>query len=155
MMSTTPSIHTVDADGTPRPDDNSSHRGSSPQHTVAELLSSSIPGAGPSVQLVERMSASVRRLEMEKSAAREELARMQAQRDGARDEVVALMREIDSFNEAKSKEEEAEREIHALNQRYEAALEMLGEKSEECEELRNDVVDLKKIYRELVETTMK
>ncbi len=40
----------------------------------------------------------------------------------------------------------------ALRERYEAALEMLGEKSEEVEELRNDVLDLKKIYRELVET---
>jgi predicted nucleic acid-binding Zn-ribbon protein len=163
MISTAPSIHTVDADGvgTPKNEDADSQRGSSPHRTVAEYLSNTsqhlaaASSAGPSVQLVERMSASVRRLEMEKAAAREELARMQSQRDGARDEVVSLMRELDGVKEADERIERMETEMGGLKERYEAALEMLGEKSEECEELRNDVLDLKKIYRELVENTMK
>jgi hypothetical protein len=32
---------------------------------------------------------------------------------------------------------------------------MLGEKSEQVEELQADIADLKKIYRELVDSTMK
>jgi TATA element modulatory factor len=145
----TPSAHTMDVD-----DDRDTMR-SSPQRTAAELISVSTAGAGPSVQLVERMSATVRRLEMEKAASREEMARLLAQRDEARDEVVALMREVDSVKETKEKLTSVEGDMTDMKGRYEAVLEMLGEKSEQCEELKNDVMDLKKIYRELVESTLR
>jgi predicted RNase H-like nuclease (RuvC/YqgF family) len=143
-----PSIHTVDVDEN---DDDFPTR-DSPQRTVADLMSVSTAGAGPSVQLVERMSATVRRLEMEKSASRDEIARLQGQRDEARDEVVSLMREMESFKGDHDKIAKLEADMVEVQKRYDAALEMLGEKSEECEELKNDVIDLKKIYRELVET---
>ncbi|SMR42833.1 unnamed protein product [Zymoseptoria tritici ST99CH_3D1] len=122
---------------------------SSPQRTIADLMSTSTagPGVGPSVQLVERMSALVRKLESEKASFRDELARLGAQRDAARAEVVDLMREM----EGKKKVEEAEKAMEGLQGRYEASLEMLGEKEEEVAELRADVVELKRIYRELVE----
>lgn len=99
--------------------------------------------AGPSVQLVERMSAAVRRLEAEKAGTRDELSRLSAQRDEARDEVVSLMREL-----AKKKEGEE------VSRRYEAALEMLGEREEEAEELREQLDEMKRLYRELVERKM-
>jgi TATA element modulatory factor len=146
----TPSIHTAEVG-----DDDRDTLRSSPQRTAAELVSVSTAGAGPSVQLVERMSATVRRLEMEKAASREEIARLLTQRDEARNEVVALMREVEGVNETKDRVASVEKEMGELKSRYDAALEMLGEKSEECEELKNDVQDLKKIYRELVESTLK
>jgi predicted RNase H-like nuclease (RuvC/YqgF family) len=149
--STAPSIHTMDCDD----DRDDLTNRSSPQRTVAELISVSTAGAGPSVQLVERMSATVRRLEMEKSASREEIARLQGQRDEARDEVAKFMRELDGLKDEQERVGKLETEIGELKQRYEAALEMLGERSEECDELKNDVIDLKKIYRELVESTLK
>lgn len=145
----TPSTMAADVD-----DDRDTMR-SSPQRTAAELISVSTAGAGPSVQLVERMSATVRRLEMEKAASREEMARLLAQRDEARDEVVTLMREVDTVRETTEKLGNVEKDMNDMKSRYEAALEMIGEKSEECEELKNDVMDLKKIYRELVESTLK
>jgi predicted nucleic acid-binding Zn-ribbon protein len=155
LESTAPSIHTINApsDDGIEVGDAASH--SSPQRTVAELLSASTSGAGPSVQLVERLSATVRRLETERGATREELARLQAQRDGARDEVVGVMREVDELRERNKGLEGLRDEVARLKERHDAALEMLGEKSEECAELKNDIVDLKKIYRELVESTMK
>jgi hypothetical protein len=156
VESAAPSIHTMNA----ADDDDGIGVGdaasrSSPQRTVAELLSASTSGAGPSVQLVERLSATVRRLETERGATREELARLQAQRDGARDEVVGSMREVDGLREENRALAQLREEVEGLKARHEAALEMLGEKSEECDELKNDIVDLKKIYRELVESTMK
>ena len=69
-------------------------------------------GAGPSVQLVERLAATVRRLEGEKAAGEE------------------------------------------VQRRYEMCLEMLGEREEEVAELRTDVAELKRLYRELVEREM-
>ena len=139
----TPSIE-VD-DHAPFPDNPNS-----PDRTINDLVSNSITthaGAGPSVQLVERMSAAVRRLESEKAAFKDETSRLSSQRDSARDEVVALMREVEAKREVEGKLEGMEQ----LRGRYEASLEMLGEREEEVEELKGDVGELKRLYRELVE----
>ncbi|EOD48409.1 putative m protein repeat protein [Neofusicoccum parvum UCRNP2] len=144
-----PSIHTVDDSA------DAFDRTSSPHRTVADMISVSTVGAGPSVQLVERMSAAVRRLESEKAVSKEEMARLAAQRDEAREEVVALMREVDEKRGQSKLVEKLQRDLQEVNTRYEATLEALGEKSEQVEELQNDVDDLKKIYKDLVERTMK
>ncbi|KAF2842451.1 hypothetical protein M501DRAFT_418858 [Patellaria atrata CBS 101060] len=147
-VSQTPSIHAFD------PDD-AFDSTSSPHRTIADMLSTSASGAGPSVQLVERMSAAVRRLESEKAVVKEEMARLAAQRDGAREEVVALLREVEEKRGLEERVAGMRRELEEVGVRYATTLEMLGEKSEEVEELRADVVDLKRIYRELVESTVK
>jgi len=120
-----------------------------------DLVSVSTVAAGPSVQLVERMSAAIRRLESEKVAAREELARMARQRDEGRAEMVALMREAEGGRAAAKRVGELETEVGEMKERYETTLELLGEKSELVEELRADVDDVKAMYRDLVERTVK
>lgn len=120
--------------------------------TAADIISTGTTGAGPSVQLVERMSAAVRKLESEKAAAKEEHARVLAQRDEARKEVVALMSESEQKDELEAKVRKLEEELEKMDERYQTTLELLGEKSERVDELTNDVADLKQIYRELVET---
>lgn len=142
--SNTPSIHAFDHD--------EGFETSSPQRTINDMISVSTVGAGPSVQLVERMSAAVRRLESEKATSKEEMSRLVAQRDEAREEVVALMREIEEKRALDQKVDKLEKELRDMSERYETTLEMLGEKSERVEELEGDVADLKKIYRDLVET---
>ncbi|KAJ9202110.1 hypothetical protein DTO166G4_5994 [Paecilomyces variotii] len=122
---------------------------------INDIISVSTVGAGPSVQLVERMSATVRRLESERAASKDELARITAQRDTARQEVVELMREVEDKRKSDARVQELEAHIADLDQRYETTLELLGEKSEQVEELQADIADLKKIYRELVDSTMK
>lgn len=149
--SSTPSIQTSDHDeffeglGTP----------ASPHRTIDDMMSVSTAGAGPSVQLVERMSGAVRRLESEKAALKDELARLSLQRDEAREQVVTLMRELDQKRAADKRIESLEKDMRDVNERYQTTLEMLGEKSELVEELMADIADLKKIYKELVESTMK
>lgn len=106
------------------------------------------------MQLVERMSAAVRRLESEKAASKDELLRLTSQRDSARDEVVSLMREVEVKRDAEARVGVVEREMKELKGRYEASLEMLGEREEEAEELRSDVKEMKRLYRELVEEKM-
>ncbi|KAI9804262.1 MAG: hypothetical protein M1833_007069 [Piccolia ochrophora] len=144
----TPSIHTMDQD-------DMFDSQSSPRRTINDMISASTVGAGPSVQLVERMSAAVRRLESEKATSKEELTRLLAQRDEARGEIISLMREVDEKRVADAKIKELEAEVVQLNERYQTTLEMLGEKSELVEELRADIADVKKIYRELVDSTMR
>ncbi len=116
-----------------------------------DVISTSTAGAGPSVQLVERMSAAVRRLENEKVTMKEELARLASQRDEARSEMKNLMEELEAKRSDHDKVIELENEIESINQRYQTTLEMLGEKSETVEELKADIVDLKTMYRNLAE----
>ena len=147
----TPSTHTeqheefFDGVGTPV----------TPERTINDMISVSTAAAGPSVQLVERMSAAVRRLESEKAASKDELSRLSAQRDEAREQVVSLMREIEEKKALDERCRALETETAQLNERYQTSLEMLGEKSELVEELRADVADVKKIYRELIDSTMR
>ncbi|KAI1373587.1 TATA element modulatory factor 1 TATA binding-domain-containing protein [Hypoxylon crocopeplum] len=150
-MLASPSTHPIDRDDvfenleTP----------ASPQNILQDMVSVSTMTAGPSVQLVERMSSAIRRLESEKVAAKEELARISSQRDEARGEIVVLMKEVEAGKGARMKVDELEKEVVAINERYQTTLEMLGEKSELVEELRADVDDVKAMYRDLVERTIK
>ncbi|KAJ5122399.1 M protein repeat protein [Penicillium atrosanguineum] len=122
---------------------------------INDIISESTVGAGPSVQLVERMSATVRRLESERAGSKDEFARVTSQRDEARQQVVDLMRELEEKKNSDSRVQELEARLADIDQRYLTTLEMLGEKSEQVEELQADIADLKKIYRELVDSTMK
>ncbi|KAJ5152066.1 hypothetical protein N7492_010361 [Penicillium capsulatum] len=126
-----------------------------PSRGINDIISESTVGAGPSVQLVERMSATVRRLESERAGSKDELARVTSQRDEARQQVVDLMRELEDKKLSDDRVQELDAKLADLDQRYQTTLEMLGEKSEQVEELQADIADLKKIYRELVDSTMK
>ena len=115
-----------------------------------DMVSVSTVAAGPSVQLVERMSSSIRRLETEMAASRDELTRTLAQRDEARAEIVELMREVEVKRGLESRVKVLEGEKEALDTRFQAALETLGEKMERVDELEEMVGELKRVYRELV-----
>ncbi|WZH39540.1 TATA element modulatory factor 1 TATA binding-domain-containing protein [Fusarium acuminatum] len=127
---------------------------SSPRNMAQDMVSVSTVGAGPSVQLVERMSAAIRRLEAEKVAAKEEMVRVCSQRDEARSDIVNLMTELETQRGATVRVTQLEEEVDNINSRYQTTLEMLGEKSELVEELKADVQDVKDMYRELVERTV-
>ncbi|KAI5780548.1 TATA element modulatory factor 1 TATA binding-domain-containing protein [Geopyxis carbonaria] len=124
-------------------------------HQHPDIVSVSTVAAGPSVQLVERMSATVRRLESEMAGSREEITRMTMQRDEARREIIDLMQEVEEKRVAEDKANKLEKELEEMNLKMETSLEMLGEKSELVEELKADVADLKQMYRDLVSATVK
>lgn len=117
---------------------------------VPDLVSVSTVAAGPSVQLVSRLSAAVRRLETDMAAARDELARMATSRDDARAELVELMREVDAKRDLEGQLAKMQQEKEELTEKFHAALEELGEKMERVDELEDQVGDLKKMYRELL-----
>lgn len=128
---------------------------STPQLAAHDVVSVSTAGAGPSIQLVERMSAAVRRLEGERITTKEELARISSQRDEARTEVVNLIKKLEETVSATQQMSELKQEKTDINARYQTTLEMLGEKSELVEELRADIQDVKAMYRDLVERTVR
>ncbi|ROW18269.1 hypothetical protein VPNG_00389 [Cytospora leucostoma] len=150
-LPSTPSIHPLERQDT----FDSAERSSSPQQIAQDMVSVSTVAAGPSVQLVEKLSAAIRRLETEKVATKEELTRISSQRDEARAEMVSLMREVDQGKKAAEEVAKLRADVAEVNQRYETTLELLGEKSEMVEELKADVDDVKAMYRDLVERTIK
>jgi TATA element modulatory factor len=127
-------------------------QGHNSPRTLHDLMSTSTVGAGPSVQLVERMSANVRRLESEKAASKDEIARLTSQRDGSRQEVVNLMREVEEKRNVAERLKALEDEHRGLSDRYQTTLELLGERSEQVEELKADILDVKQMYRQLADT---
>ncbi|KIW90706.1 uncharacterized protein Z519_08489 [Cladophialophora bantiana CBS 173.52] len=146
-MSLDPDEYFANVPPTPMTTSHNSQRGG-----LNDLISTSTVGAGPSVQLVERMSANVRRLESEKAASKDELARLTTQRDEARQEVVSLMREVEAKRKIEKRLEALEKEHASLSARHQTTLELLGEKSEQVEELKADIVDVKQMYRQLADT---
>ena len=126
-----------------------------PEKTINDMFSVSTAGAGPSVQLVERMSAAVRGLESEKATLREELDRLAVQRDEAREQVVTLMREVEDKRAIDTKANLLEAEAEEVRRKLDTTLEMLGEKSELVEELRADIVDMREIFHSTLENTVK
>lgn len=134
-------------DQNPRPDGTKSRNGS-----VNGTATNSTAAGGPSVQLVERMSATVRRLESQRIVSKDEVSRLTSQRDEARNEVVSLMHEVQEKRRLDERVKEVEAELEDLDRRHQTTLEMLGEKSERVTELEADVVDLKGLYRQLADT---
>jgi TATA element modulatory factor len=74
-----------------------SSRADSPRNTVVDAVSvsASTSAVGPSVNIIERMSSALRRLESDLAATKEEMSRSIKQRDEARDECVKLMSEVE------------------------------------------------------------
>lgn len=108
-------------------------------------------GAGPSIQLVNRMSRSIRSLESELSNVKQDLARTEVSRDEAVKDLSELMKELEELNKYKSQVAELESKIDDMSLREQTALEMLGEKSEQVQELRADVVDIKTMFQQQIE----
>ena len=62
------------------------------------------------------------------------------------------MTEVEEKRKLDARVVEITKEASDVQKRYDQILVMLGERTEEVEELKGDVAELKGIYRELVET---
>lgn len=95
-------------------------RDESPRNTImgdAVSASASTSTAGPSVNIMERMSAAVRRLESDLVAKKEELTRSLKQRDEAREECVKLMSEVEEKRTFQSQVGDWQRKYEELDNR--------------------------------------
>ena len=95
-------------------------RGDSPRNTVVDAVSvsASTTTGGPSVNIIERMSAAVRRLETDLAATKEEMARSIKQRDEARDECVKLMSEVEEKRQLQNGITALQTKFDTLENRY-------------------------------------
>ncbi|KAG5248657.1 golgin candidate [Salix suchowensis] len=78
------------------------------------------------------------------------LASMESIRDSLAEELVKMTAQCEKLQAESALLPGVRAELDALRRRHSAALELMGERDEELEELRADIVDLKEMYREQV-----
>ncbi|GER45002.1 golgin candidate 5 [Striga asiatica] len=94
--------------------------------------------------------AALRQKEGELASYTSRLASMESIRDSLAEELVKMTAECEKLRAEASMLPGIRAELEALRRRHSAALELMGERDEELEELRADIVDLKEMYREQV-----
>lgn len=94
--------------------------------------------------------AALRQKEGELASYMSRLASMESIRDSLAEELVKMTAECEKLRSEVSQLPGMKAELEALRRRHSAALELMGERDEELEELRADIVDLKEMYREQV-----
>ncbi|KAK9923384.1 hypothetical protein M0R45_031806 [Rubus argutus] len=94
--------------------------------------------------------ASLRQKEGELASYMSRLASMESIRDSLAEELVKMTEQCEKLRAEACMLPGIKAELDALRRRHSAALELMGERDEELEELRADIVDLKEMYREQV-----
>lgn len=99
---------------------------------------------------MKSMTPALRQKEGELASYMSRLASMEAIRDSLAEELVKMTAECEKLRSEASMLPGIRAELDALRRRHSAALELMGERDEELEELRADIIDMKEMYREQV-----
>ncbi|XP_039009477.1 golgin candidate 5-like [Hibiscus syriacus] len=94
--------------------------------------------------------SALRQKEGELASYMSRLASMESIRDSLAEELVKMTAQCEKLKAEAATVPGIRAELEALRRRHTAALELMGERDEELEELRADIVDLKEMYREQV-----
>ncbi|KAK2654796.1 hypothetical protein Ddye_014652 [Dipteronia dyeriana] len=94
--------------------------------------------------------ATLRQKEGELASYMSRLASLESIRDSLAEELVKMTAQCEKLQAEAATLPGIRAELDALRRRHSAALELMGERDEELEELRADIVDLKEMYREQV-----
>lgn len=97
--------------------------------------------------LTERLQANIRQLENQLGFYQTQLASSSQSRDELSEEVLNMSQEMERLRKELKKTQAIEKEHQQLNGRYQTLLELLGERTEEVDELKADLVDVKEMYK--------
>ncbi|GMI91822.1 golgin candidate 5 [Hibiscus trionum] len=95
--------------------------------------------------------SALRQKEGELASYMSRLNSLESIRDSLSEELVKMTAECEKLKAEAATLPGVRAELEALRRRHTAALELMGERDEELEELRADIVDLKEMYREQVD----
>ncbi|TPX32645.1 hypothetical protein SmJEL517_g04333 [Synchytrium microbalum] len=159
--STTPSTTSINTSSQQQDQMNttytSSNSGMSPVLPVPRTSTSSINegdgwngtsnSSAPPAAVVDRLTVTIRQYEGQMASLQNQLAMAQKLRDELAEEMVKLTNENENLKLRQNRLEEIERERDEVTQRYNQALELLGEQTERVEELNQDIKDMKELYK--------
>lgn len=106
---------------------------------------------GNNLQLVHKMSSNIRRLEIELNTLKDEYEKLLNVKESREQELLESIKVNEQVHNLKSKVEELQREMEEKEVKEQTMLELIGEKSEQVEELKADVADLKDLCRSQVQ----
>ncbi|KAJ3210053.1 TATA element modulatory factor 1 [Dinochytrium kinnereticum] len=116
-------------------------------------LGQSFSGA-PAV-VIDRLHSAMKHYQGQVATLQAQLSMTTKTRDELAEELLKSTTEAQDGVTAKKKLEEIEKEKTEINNRFLMALELLGEKTEQVEELKNDMEDVKRSYRMQLDTLLK
>lgn len=106
--------------------------------------------------LVERLQANIRQLENQLSFYQTQLQSSSQSRDELSEEVLGMSQEIETLRKSLKNLNDKDQQYQQLNGRYQTLLELLGERTEEVEELKADLSDVKEMYKsQIIELVQK
>ncbi|CAK9439008.1 uncharacterized protein LODBEIA_P32320 [Lodderomyces beijingensis] len=120
-------------------------------HNALFGIPSSSHGNSNNLQLVNKMSSTIRRLEIELHTLKDENSKLIQEKEQREQELLASIKLNDEVAALKSQVGELENTIEENKIKEQTMLELIGEKSEQVEELKADVVDLKELCRSQVQ----
>ncbi|KAI8927054.1 TATA element modulatory factor 1 TATA binding-domain-containing protein [Entophlyctis helioformis] len=110
-----------------------------------------VPLGTPSLVAIERLQTTIKSQESQMSSLQLQLQMATRTRDEMADELVKITNESEDLKTKLAGLEDAESRLAQLEKRYNAALELLGEKTERVEELQADIEDMKVAFKAQVE----
>ncbi|KAF9992934.1 hypothetical protein BGZ80_003112 [Entomortierella chlamydospora] len=107
-------------------------------------------GATGQAVAIERLNTMVRQLEGQVTFLSEQVRTANKNKDELSDELVRVTVELEELQTQASRAPSLEQELTLLQERHKAALEMLGERTEEVQELKADLADVKEALRDQI-----
>ena len=99
---------------------------------------------------LEKLQSLLKQKEGEIVALQEQITSLQKTRDMLQDELVNLTSKNEELFAEVTELKEVKNQMKEVSDRYNTALELIGEKEEQVEELRADIVDMKMLYKEQI-----
>ncbi|KAI3521594.1 hypothetical protein L1887_11065 [Cichorium endivia] len=121
-----------------------------PSNTFSDRRSPREPYYIRSMSTPNAFQAALRQKDGELQSYISRLTSMETIRDSLTEELVKMTAECEKLRSEVALLPSIKAELEALRMRHSAALELMGERDEELEELRADIVDVKEMYREQV-----
>ncbi|XP_031563330.1 TATA element modulatory factor-like [Actinia tenebrosa] len=106
---------------------------------------------GGTTELVERLQAQIRQKDGEIKVLQDEVTSLRQSRDSVMEELTKMISELHDLETSHEQLILLKAKYDDLEQRYNAVLQMYGEKEEEAEELRMDLHDVKSMYKQQLE----
>ncbi|XP_069973369.1 TATA element modulatory factor isoform X13 [Penaeus vannamei] len=110
---------------------------------------------GNATATVEALTSQLRQREGEVHHLHSEVTRYEAQRESLAQELVSMTRQIETLQTKVQDFERLKAQYTDMEQKYNALLQMHGEKVEEVEELRLDLADVKEMYKAQIDALLR
>ncbi|XP_015439030.1 PREDICTED: TATA element modulatory factor isoform X2 [Dufourea novaeangliae] len=119
------------------------------------MVYDSIRAGSSSTSIFENLQAQLKQKDGEIQQLQWELSRRNVERDALNSELSTLILKIEELNGKVSHVTVLQENLHEIQTRYDALLQMYGEKMEENEELRLDLQDVKDMYKTQIDQLLK